>query len=63
MMQDARLEDVERAYMEIAADEHQHALLGLQDGVPVFLMEYYDPGTVNWSACTSRCPVTSACTS
>ncbi|MDV7222416.1 GNAT family N-acetyltransferase [Streptomyces prunicolor] len=43
MMQDARLEDVERAYMEIAADEHQHALLGLQDGVPVFLMEYYDP--------------------
>lgn len=44
MMQDARLEDVERAYMEIAADEHQHALLGLDgDGVPVFLMEYYDP--------------------
>ncbi len=26
MMQDARLEDVERAYMEIAADEHHHAL-------------------------------------
>ncbi|MEV0734444.1 GNAT family N-acetyltransferase [Streptomyces sp. NPDC050549] len=44
MMQDARLEDVERAYVEIAADEHQHALLGLQDGVPVFLMEHYDPG-------------------
>ena len=43
MMQDAKLEDVERAYMEIAADEHQHALLGLQGGVPVFLMEYYDP--------------------
>ncbi|MEV6506268.1 GNAT family N-acetyltransferase [Streptomyces sp. NPDC051642] len=43
MMQDAKLEDVERAYMEIAADEHQHALLGLQDGVPAFLMEYYDP--------------------
>ncbi|WP_329350776.1 acetyltransferase [Streptomyces sp. NBC_01261] len=43
MMRDAKLEDVERAYMEIAADEHQHALLGLQDGVPVFLMEYYDP--------------------
>ncbi|MFI6465513.1 GNAT family N-acetyltransferase [Streptomyces sp. NPDC050528] len=43
MMQDAKLEDVERAYMEIAADEHQHALLGLRDGVPVFLMEYYDP--------------------
>ncbi|MFH8340401.1 GNAT family N-acetyltransferase [Streptomyces sp. AM6-12] len=43
MMQEARLEDVERAYMEIAADEHQHALLGLRDGVPAFLMEKYDP--------------------
>ncbi|MFH9082948.1 GNAT family N-acetyltransferase [Streptomyces sp. NPDC017673] len=43
MMQDARLEDVERAYMEIAADEHHHALLGLRDGTPVFLMETYDP--------------------
>jgi RimJ/RimL family protein N-acetyltransferase len=43
MMQDARLEDVERAYMEIAADEHQQALLGLKDGVPAFLLETYDP--------------------
>ncbi|MFD7130440.1 GNAT family N-acetyltransferase [Streptomyces sp. NPDC059894] len=43
MMQDAKLEDVERAYMEIAADEHHHALLGLHDGDPAFLMEYYDP--------------------
>jgi GNAT acetyltransferase-like protein len=43
MMQDARLEDVERAYMEIAADEHHHALLGLRDGEPAFLMEHYDP--------------------
>lgn len=43
MMQDARLEDVERAYMEIAADEHHHAYLGLHDGVPAFLMEKYDP--------------------
>ncbi|WP_425244896.1 GNAT family N-acetyltransferase [Streptomyces sp. NEAU-NA10] len=43
MMQDAKLEDVERAYMEIAADEHHHALLGLHDGEPAFLMEYYDP--------------------
>ncbi|MFI9251533.1 GNAT family N-acetyltransferase [Streptomyces sp. NPDC053069] len=43
MMQDAKLEDVERAYMEIAADEHHHALLGLRGGVPVFLMEKYDP--------------------
>lgn len=43
MMQDAKLQDVERAYMEIAADEHHHALLGLRDGEPAFLMEYYDP--------------------
>ncbi|WP_371652827.1 MULTISPECIES: GNAT family N-acetyltransferase [unclassified Streptomyces] len=43
MMQDAKLEDVERAYMEIAADEHHHALLGLHDGEPAFLMEKYDP--------------------
>ncbi|AZS87081.1 GNAT family N-acetyltransferase [Streptomyces griseoviridis] len=43
MMRDARPVDVERAYMEIAADEHHHALLGLHDGVPAFLMEYYDP--------------------
>ncbi|MER6357324.1 GNAT family N-acetyltransferase [Streptomyces sp. NPDC001634] len=43
MMQEARPEDVERAYMEIAADEHHHALLGLYDGVPAFLMEKYDP--------------------
>ncbi|MGW1723070.1 GNAT family N-acetyltransferase [Streptomyces sp. NPDC002306] len=43
MMQDVRLEDVERAYMEIAADEHHHAFLGLHDGVPAFLMERYDP--------------------
>ncbi|MFE0727671.1 GNAT family N-acetyltransferase [Streptomyces antibioticus] len=43
MMQDARPEDVERAYIEIAADEHHHALLGLKDGEPAFLMEYYDP--------------------
>ena len=44
MMQNARLEDVERAYMEIAADEHHHALLGLDErGAPAFLMERYDP--------------------
>ncbi|WP_329217653.1 acetyltransferase [Streptomyces sp. NBC_01485] len=43
MMRDATLVDVERAYMEVAADEHHHALLGLRDGVPVFLMEKYDP--------------------
>ncbi|MFG3072412.1 GNAT family N-acetyltransferase [Streptomyces sp. NPDC048225] len=43
MMQDAALVDVERAYMEVAADEHQQAHLGLHDGVPAFLMERYDP--------------------
>lgn len=43
MMQHAKLVDVERAYMDIAADEHSHALLGLHDGEPAFLMEYYDP--------------------
>ncbi len=43
MMQNARLVDVERAYMDIAADEHQHAYLGLHDGEPAFLMEKYDP--------------------
>ncbi|MEV7685793.1 GNAT family N-acetyltransferase [Streptomyces bungoensis] len=43
MMRDAAREDVERAYREIAADEHHHALLGLRDGEPVFLMETYDP--------------------
>lgn len=43
MMQDARLQDVERAYLEITADEHHHALLGLLGDEPVFLMEHYDP--------------------
>ncbi|MGW0879444.1 GNAT family N-acetyltransferase [Streptomyces sp. NPDC002671] len=43
MMQDAEAEDVERAYLEIAADEYHDALLGLHGGAPVFLMERYDP--------------------
>lgn len=43
MMQEARLEDIERTYMEIAADEHHHALLGLHHGEPAFLVESYDP--------------------
>ncbi|MGW0997585.1 GNAT family N-acetyltransferase [Streptomyces sp. NPDC002523] len=43
MMRDATPQDVERAYGEIAADEHHHALIGLRDGEPVFLMEKYDP--------------------
>lgn len=43
MMRDARRQDVERAYLEITADEHHHALLGLLGGDPVFLLEHYDP--------------------
>ncbi|MFF0788024.1 GNAT family N-acetyltransferase [Streptomyces spiralis] len=43
MMQDAKPQDVERAYREIAADDRHHALLGLEDGEPAFLMERYDP--------------------
>ncbi|MFB7595121.1 GNAT family N-acetyltransferase [Streptomyces sp. NPDC056160] len=43
MMQDARPQDVERAYLEIAGDAHHDAFLGLHDGEPVFLMERYDP--------------------
>ncbi|MFD4263129.1 GNAT family N-acetyltransferase [Streptomyces sp. NPDC058534] len=43
MMQEAKLVDVERAYMEVAADPHQDARIGLHDGVPAFLMERYDP--------------------
>ncbi|MFI6205216.1 GNAT family N-acetyltransferase [Streptomyces sp. NPDC051041] len=43
MMQDASVRDVERAYRQIAADEHHHAYLGLHDGEPAFLMEKYDP--------------------
>ncbi|GGX09391.1 acetyltransferase [Streptomyces malachitofuscus] len=43
MMQDAKLQDVEREYMRIAAHEHHHAFLGLHDGEPAFLMEKYDP--------------------
>lgn len=43
MMQDATPQDVERAYQDIAADEHHDAFLGLHDGAPAFLMERYDP--------------------
>lgn len=43
MMRDAGREDVERAYTEIAADPHHHALLGLRNGRAAFLMEKYDP--------------------
>ncbi|MEV6394860.1 GNAT family N-acetyltransferase [Streptomyces sp. NPDC051907] len=46
MMQDAKLQDVEREYMAIAAHPHHHAFIGMRDGVPVFLMERYDPAEV-----------------
>ncbi|MER6994854.1 GNAT family N-acetyltransferase [Streptomyces sp. NPDC000410] len=43
MMQDHKLQDVERDYMAIAAAEHHDAFIGLHDGEPAFLMERYDP--------------------
>ncbi|NEB78910.1 acetyltransferase [Streptomyces sp. SID14478] len=43
LMGDARLPDVEREYMGIAAAEHHDAFIGERDGEPVFLMERYDP--------------------
>ncbi|MGW0552629.1 GNAT family N-acetyltransferase [Streptomyces sp. NPDC002926] len=46
LMQDAKLQDVEREYMAIAAHEHHDAFIGLSDGIPVFLMERYDPAHV-----------------
>ncbi|GGT91839.1 GNAT family N-acetyltransferase [Streptomyces lateritius] len=46
MMQDARLQDVEREYMAIAANPHHDAFIGLVDEEPAFLMERYDPSKV-----------------
>ncbi|GGR77394.1 acetyltransferase [Streptomyces aureoverticillatus] len=43
LMQGARLVDIEREYMAVAASEHHHAFIGLHDGEPAFLMERYDP--------------------
>ncbi|MFI1676982.1 MULTISPECIES: GNAT family N-acetyltransferase [unclassified Streptomyces] len=42
MPRNATLTDVERAYMAIAASSHREAYLGLREGVPSFLMEWYD---------------------
>ncbi|QDQ11681.1 GNAT family N-acetyltransferase [Streptomyces spectabilis] len=39
----ARLHEVERAYMHVAAEEHHDAFVGLRDGEPAFLVERYDP--------------------
>ncbi|WP_128979098.1 GNAT family N-acetyltransferase [Streptomyces roseicoloratus] len=46
MMQDFKLQDVEREYMAIAANPHHDAFIGLVDGEPAFLMERYDPAHV-----------------
>ncbi|MEU5215839.1 GNAT family N-acetyltransferase [Streptomyces sp. NPDC020807] len=43
MMQDAKLEDVEREYMAITAHPHHDAFVGEVDGEPAILMEKYDP--------------------
>ncbi|WP_306332516.1 GNAT family N-acetyltransferase [Streptomyces sp. KL118A] len=42
MTRDATLTDVERAYMAIAASGRREACLALCDGVPSFLVEWYD---------------------
>ncbi|WP_411079216.1 GNAT family N-acetyltransferase [Streptomyces sp. cmx-18-6] len=46
LMGGAKLQDVEREYMAIAAHPHHDAFIGLHDGEPVFLMERYDPAEV-----------------
>jgi hypothetical protein len=46
LMQDAKLQDVEREYMAIAAHPHHHAFVGLHHGEPAFLMERYHPAYV-----------------
>lgn len=46
LMQDAKLQDVEREYMAIAAHPHHDAFLGLHRGAPAFLAERYDPAHV-----------------
>ncbi|MER5357520.1 GNAT family N-acetyltransferase [Streptomyces sp. NPDC002785] len=43
LMGDAKLQDVEREYLAIAAHPHHDAFIGLHDGEPAFLMERYDP--------------------
>ncbi|ALE05424.1 acetyltransferase [Arthrobacter sp. ERGS1:01] len=42
-MQSASVVDVAAEYQGIQASGHHTALLGLDDGIPVFLMERYDP--------------------
>ena len=42
-MQSATVDDVVEEYSKIQSSGHHHALLGLDDGVPAFLMEEYLP--------------------
>lgn len=44
-MQHATVEDVVEEYSKIQSSGHHHALLGLDDGVPAFLMEEYLPAS------------------
>lgn len=46
LLQDAKLQDVEREFMGIAAAEHHDAYIGLHNGEPAFLVERYDPAHV-----------------
>ncbi|MGW8380309.1 GNAT family N-acetyltransferase [Streptomyces sp. ODS28] len=46
LLQDAKLADVEREFMGIAASEHHDAFIGLHNGEPAFLVERYDPAHV-----------------
>lgn len=46
LMGGAKLQDVEREYMAIAAHPHHDAFIGLHDGEPAFLIERYDPTEV-----------------
>lgn len=43
-MLSSTVEDVVEEYSTIAASGHHQAFLGLDDGVPAFLMERYQPG-------------------
>lgn len=42
-MADAEVADIERAYTEIDEHPSHEAFLGIHEGVPVFLVERYDP--------------------
>lgn len=46
-MQDFSREQVAAAYTQIQSSGHHHAVWGLEDGKPVFLMEEYAPGLSN----------------